>query len=231
MADELAMAKLVPVQRGKTLGEYVYGQLKGALMSGTFQPGQKLSARSVADAVGVSFTPAREALSRLIAEGALETKGPKTVLVPRLTPERLFEITQIRLALEGLAAEQAGKQAEPPLIKALEEIQLQLVAAMDRQDYKMVLSENEAFHFALYSASGMPRLLAIIESLWLAIGPALNLLYPEFRLTRAGIGNHLAAIEALKSGDARGVRSAIQKDIEDGFAMLSKAILSLPEQT
>ncbi|MCG8436155.1 MAG: GntR family transcriptional regulator, partial [Gammaproteobacteria bacterium] len=65
MADELAMAKLVPVQRGKTLGEYVYGQLKGALMSGTFQPGQKLSARSVADAVGVSFTPAREALSRL----------------------------------------------------------------------------------------------------------------------------------------------------------------------
>ena len=225
------MAELVPVRRDKTLGEHVYGQLKGALMSGAFRPGQKVSARSVADAVGVSFTPAREALSRLIAEGALETKGPKTVLVPRLTPERLFEITQIRLVLEGLAAEQAGRQAEPSLIEALEEIQLELVAAMDRQDYKTVLSRNEAFHFALYSASRMPRLRAMIESLWLSIGPSLNLLYPEFRLTRAGISNHLAAIRALKAGDAQGVRSAMQKDIEDGFAMLSKAILSLPEET
>lgn len=231
MADKLAMTKLVPVRRDKTLGEHVYAQLKGALMSGAFQPGQKVSARSVADAVGVSFTPAREALSRLIAEGALETKGPKTVLVPRLTPERLFEITQIRLALEGLAAEEAGKHVEPSLIEALEETQLELVAAMDRQDYKTVLSRNEAFHFTLYSASGMPRLRTIIESLWLAIGPSLNLLYPEFRLTRAGISNHLAVIRALKAGDAQAARNAIQKDIEDGFTMLSKAVSSLSDVT
>lgn len=217
-------SELTPIKRDKTLSEHVYEQLKRSLMSGAFLPGQKLSSRSIAQAVGVSSTPAREALSRLIAEGALEANGPKTILVPRLTPRRLFEITQIRLLLEGLASEQAATRFDAAAVEDLERVQLALIAAMDRQDYKTVLGQNEVFHFAIYSRCDMPRLLSMIESLWLSIGPHFNLLYPEFRLTRAGINNHAAAIGAIKAGDAAALRDAMQQDIRDGFARLSRAI-------
>lgn len=216
--------ELTPIARDKTLSEHVYAQLKRSLMSGAFEPGQKLSSRAIAQAVGVSSTPAREALSRLVADGVLEANGPKTIMVPRLTKARLLEITEIRSRLEGLAAEHALPNFNADDISALEQVQIELVAAMERQDYRTVLGQNEVFHFTIYAKSGMMRLVSIIEALWLSIGPHFNLLYPEFRLTRAGINNHSAAIRALKAGDADGLSQAMQNDIRDGFKRLSKAI-------
>ena len=193
-------------------------------MSGAFQPGQKLSSRSIAQAVGVSSTPAREALSRLVADGVLEASGTKTIVVPKLTQERLVEITEIRILLEGLASEHSVAAFDGHAIEELEGVQGELEAAMDQQDYRAVLRHNEIFHFEIYSRCNMPRLLNIIESLWLSIGPHLNLLYPEFRLTRVGITNHADAIKALRARDGESVRKAMQQDIRDGFARLSRAI-------
>lgn len=215
---------MLPVDREKTLGEHVYAQLKRALMTGAFQPGQKVTVRAMADAMSVSFTPAREGLSRLLAEGVLENKGPKTVVVPVLTRDRLEEITRIRIALEGMAAEYATPGLGAPEIEQLELVQIELIAAMDRGDYKTVLARNEIFHFMIYAKAGMPNLLGMIETMWLRIGPSLNLIYPEFATKRAGVDNHRGMLGHLRRGDAAGVREAVEQDIKDGFATLSKSI-------
>src|SRR5438270_8548096 len=101
------MSELQPIQREKPLGIVAYERLKRALMSGEFKYGEKLTVRSVAELFNISITPARDALSRLVSEGALEAKGPKTIVVPELSYHTLQEITRIRLALEGMAAEVA----------------------------------------------------------------------------------------------------------------------------
>jgi DNA-binding GntR family transcriptional regulator len=70
----------------------------------------------------------------------------------------------------------------------------------------------------------MPRLVATIESLWLRIGPSLNCLYPDFAITRTGVSNHLKAMKGLRAKNAATVRAAVESDIRDGYARLSRYI-------
>jgi len=222
---------LAPLDRQAGLGELAYSSLKESIISGQFAPGVKLTVRSVAQALGVSTTPVRDAIIRLIGEGALVNLGPKTVVVPVLTMTALDEVTKIRLALEGLAAFEATAHADEADICFLEDTQSQINKAMDGAQYANVLRLNKAFHFRLYGKSEMPRLVALIESQWLRIGPSLNDLYPDFAIHRRGVSNHQWAIRGLKDRDAATVRAAIENDLRDGYRRLSKLVQSRQNET
>ena len=105
----MAVHRLDLIERSETLTAQVAEKLRAALIGGVFAPGDKITIRAVAKSLGVSLTPAREALSILAAEGALEFGANRTLMVPPLSVDRLAEITRIRIALEGLAAERAAR--------------------------------------------------------------------------------------------------------------------------
>src|SRR5688572_22947029 len=109
-----------------------------------------MTVRSVAENLGVSSTPARDAINRLAAEGALVYAGPKTVIVPYLTEGNLREITLIRVALEGLAAEQAVQHCEAINIDILLEIQGKINESLEMKAYGEALWYNKEFHFSVY---------------------------------------------------------------------------------
>ncbi|KSV75609.1 hypothetical protein N185_17365 [Sinorhizobium sp. GW3] len=210
---------------GKTptrLRDVAYQDLKERLIRGAFPPGTKLTVRGVAEELAVSSTPAREAINRLTQEGALVFAGPKTVIVPRLTREALDEVTAMRLALEGLATFKGASNATSATIERLQTLQGTINERLDKREYVGVLAANREFHFTLYEMSGMPNLVATIETLWLRTGAAFHDLYPEFAETRFGVHNHLAAIESLILGDAEGARAAIESDIRDGYRRLRR---------
>ncbi|MCK1352702.1 GntR family transcriptional regulator [Bradyrhizobium sp. CW7] len=217
---------LEPIDRQASLGELAYTSLKESIISGQIVPGSKLTVRSVAHALGVSTTPVRDAIVRLIGEGALVNLGPKTVVVPVLTAATLDEVAKIRLALECLAAVEATAHIEDDDIAFLEETQSGINEAMNKAQYADVLRLNKAFHFRLYTASEMPRLVALIESQWLRIGPSLNDLYPEWAIHRRGVSNHQWAISGLKDRDPTTVRAAIENDLRDGYRRLSNLVMS-----
>lgn len=219
-------APLLRLDRQASLGELAYVSLKESIMSGQFVPGGKLTVRSVAQALGVSTTPVRDAIVRLMGEGALVNLAPKTVVLPVLTSVTLNEVTKIRLALEGLAAFEATAHIEDADISFLEDTQTRLNEAMDKAQYADVLRLNKAFHFRLYAACEMPRLVKLIESQWLRIGPSFNGLYPEFAIHRRGVSNHQRAITGLKDQDAKTVRAAIENDLRDGYMRLSNLVSS-----
>jgi DNA-binding GntR family transcriptional regulator len=161
---------------------------------------------------------------RLIGEGALVNAGPKTVIVPPLTKTALDEVTSIRLVLEGLAARMAAENMSRQMVDELKALQPQINAALDAGNYSAALKANKAFHFTIYDAAQMPRLTAMIESLWVRIGPSLNDLYPEFATSRVGVSNHMEAIAGLESGDQARVQAAIEKDIRDGYRRLATRV-------
>ena len=101
------------------LGEMAYSNMKERLIRGAFSPGDKLTIRAVSEMLDVSTTPARDAINRLVIDGALIYSGPKTVIVPHLRLSDLEEITQMRLALEGLAAALSVKAASEATIEEL----------------------------------------------------------------------------------------------------------------
>ncbi|MER8824513.1 GntR family transcriptional regulator [Mesorhizobium sp. M0991] len=215
---------LAPLEKNVRLGDLAYEAMKDRLIRGAFEPGRKLTVRAVAEALGVSSTPARDALNRLAAEGSLVYSGPKTVIVPYLTIDKLEEITAMRLALEGLAAERGAANSPPALADALERMQSTIGKALETQRYAEVLWTNKEFHFAVYKRCGMPHLLSTIETLWLRIGPSFHDLYPEFAIQKYGVHNHQVVMESLREGDAQGVRAAFENDIRDGYRRLKQAI-------
>lgn len=217
--------------RQQSLGERAYDELRERVVGGQFLPGTKLTVRSAAELLGVSTTPARDAINRLIAEGALASLGPKTVVVPELDMAGLEEVTKIRLSLEGLAAYEAAGKATEDDISYLEDLQAQLNKALDEGRYPEVLRLNRLFHFHIYHLSGMKQLVAIIESQWLRIGPFLNRLYPEFAASKRGVANHLWAIRGLTDGDPQTVKAAIESDLRDGFRRLSSIVGSGSSKT
>ena len=210
----------VPAPARDTVHAHVYGAMKQALMRGRYQPGQKITIRGVAASLGTSATPVREAIRRLAAEGALEHLRSGTARLPALTRERLSEVTEVRVALESLAARHAAQRMVAEHIAQLEAIQVELAKARDRNDYETYLAMNEAFHFGYYRCSAMPNLLRAIESMWLQSGPYLSLLLPAMR----GIDLHAAAIEAARRHDAQAAATAIEEDIRRAAERLATLI-------
>lgn len=216
------MTDIQPIEREKTLNEIVYDQLKRALARGSYEPGEKITMRSIAEAAAVSFTPAREAMGRLISEGALEYAGPKTVVVPVLDKHALDEITRIRKALESMVTREGAQHITQPELRTLRKIQDALERAMSKGNYREVLNRNEEFHYLIYRKSGFNRAVQMIESCWTRIGPSLNLLYPEFSIKQEGVHNHRRIIEDLEQGKHQNIPAHIERDIEAGYALLSK---------
>lgn len=217
---------LLQIERERTLGENAYAQLKQVLINGGMGPGERVTVRGVASALGISITPAREAITKLIAEGALAAVGPKTIVVPTLTADVLDEVTHLRLTLEPHAAKTGAANEGRRLLAVLKPTQKALKSAMAQKDYREVLMRNHDFHFALYRAAGLPMTMGFIESLWMKIGPSLNLLYPEFAVHRGGLSNHADIISAISTGDAAAVGRAIRADIEMGYDSLSNYVAS-----
>ncbi|ULJ75939.1 GntR family transcriptional regulator [Rhizobium gallicum] len=208
------------------LSDFVYESLKDQLTRGAYSPGKKLPIRTVAETLGVGSTPAREAINRLVFEGALVMSGPKTVIVPYLDLAGLYEVTQMRLALEGLAAEKGAANATGETVETLLKLQEKISLSLDEKRYRDALHVNKEFHFTIYRLCGMPHLLSTIEALWLRVGSSFHDLYPEFAEQRYGVHNHMVAIEALAEGEASFVRAAMENDIRDGYRRLKKAAMS-----
>lgn len=221
MNGENASAKSATNPR---LGEAAYEALRDRISRGVYRPGDKLTVRSVAETLGVSSTPARDAINRLTAENALVYAGPKTVIVPILSEADLKEVTVIRIALEGLAAEEAAKNCGPQDLERLKILQSRINAGLERRDYASVLWHNKEFHFHVYARSGLPRLVSLIDAQWLRVGPSFYDLYPEFAEERYGVRNHEMVMDAIEEGDSRALRAAFEGDIRMGYLRLRGAV-------
>lgn len=201
----------------ETLGERVTGELRALLIAGRLAPGEKLSLRRVAEALGVSMMPVREAVSRLAADKALEVLPGRAVRVPVLTLAQFRELTRIRLVVEGFAAEEATKVITDAQIAVVAEHEAAfLAAAKDPPDPAAAVAANRDLHFALYEAAGMPSLVEMIGRLWLKAGPVLNLdMRHEPRRLDGGsaVVAHAQLLAALRRRDPAAARQALVEDI------------------
>lgn len=213
------MAPRIPADT--SLRTQVYDSLRDALTAGRFTPGQKLSFRFIAGTLGVSLTPVREAIRRMVAEGAFEMRPNRSVRVPLMTRDKVLELRDIRLAVEGLAVEKAAALASRDQVAQLRRITDDLMAARRRGDTVVDRQKIREFHFSLYAIARQPTLLRVIEGLWLQTGPYLNLLYPTFIASPRGPERRLRIIKAVQGHDAETARHEIEADIGEALAYVA----------
>jgi DNA-binding GntR family transcriptional regulator len=194
------------------LAAQAYEQLRADLMAGCFEPGQKLKLRDIAATLGVSVTPVREALARLVSDQALVQDNHRSVRVPMLDRARFDELRELRLELEGWSAAQAARAATEADIAALEAIHHQLLVARSTGSHANILLANQRFHLRLCAASGMPVLVRLIEALWLQCGPLMHGM-SCWPVERPVPHPHTAIVAALQARDPDAARRALRQDI------------------
>lgn len=198
-----------------TLQEQVYQRLRLDIMTGRFIPGKSVTIRGLAEELGTSPMPVREALRRLVAERALELLPNRRVAVPEMTAEKYRELADARVALEPLAARRALGHLDGKMLERLRFIDSEVDEGIRLDDVELYLRKNMEFHFTLYRAGTSQVIMPLIESLWLQMGPFLYLAQK-----RKGLGTvedqHHAALRAVEAGDEDALSEAIRLDILDG---------------
>jgi DNA-binding GntR family transcriptional regulator len=200
------------------LHQRAYVRLCEALMQGEFVPGQQLTFRSLAEALGVSVTPVREAVATLAELGALRVHPKRFIEVARLSPEAYVEMLELRRLLEGHASARAAERVTSAELEEIREINSALLRYNREGRYREAMKENYRFHFAVYRASRANFLVESIERVWLLIGPSLNLhLAEEYgrdtQVLQTGFENHDRLIDALAARDPAAAMRAILGDM------------------
>lgn len=209
-----------PVDPNAAAHERVYRTLRAQVMHGELAPGQALTLRGIARTFGVSMTPAREAVRRLVAEGALSLSSSGRVATPELTPERIEELAAIRALLEPELAARALPRAHFALIERLATINAANAEAVIKQDAVAYIRTNLEFHRTLYLRAQAPAMLALTETVWLQLGPTMRALYTRLR-RKEPPQHHRMILAALKAGDEPGLRLAVRTDVTQGLRHLA----------
>jgi DNA-binding GntR family transcriptional regulator len=198
----------------------VFQELRLALMEGRFRPGHRFKIRELAETMGVSETPIREALMQLVRARVLDMQASRSIEVARLSAAQYEELRGIRILLEGLAAERATTRISKADIANLKKYHQALVAAERGRRWREAVQVNWQFHHTLYKAADAPELLEMIETIWLRNGPLLNMLYPHATPTYPGRHQHLNVLDGLTARNPEAVKQSIQADLMEGGARL-----------
>ncbi len=208
-----------PVDPTTAAHERVYRALRTRIMHGEIGPGEALTLRGIGKTYDVSMTPAREAVRRLVAEGALFLSSSGRVSTPGLSNERIEELASLRAMLEPELASRSLPRAHFALIERLETINQGVSQMVARHDASGYIRMNLEFHRTLYLRAQAPAMLAIAETVWLQLGPTMRALYGRLNRKEPPY-HHKMILSALKAGDEPGLRLAVRSDVTQGLRML-----------
>ncbi len=199
----------------------VYLALRRSMMSGSILPGARISGRSIANALGVSSMPVREALKRLESDGAVSSSAKSAFIVNYPTLKEFKEILRIRLQLEMMLAREATPLISDADVGRVEWLQDRMKQS---RNYAQVLGYNYKMHFLIYRAADMPYAMSLVENVWVKIGPMLHEIYSDKKTTAALFDHHNTIVAGLKQRDPDSVALAVRADLEDAAAVIVRSL-------
>jgi DNA-binding GntR family transcriptional regulator len=208
---------LVPIRLDnyKPLRELVFESLREAIISGMLRPSERLMEIQLAEEMGVSRTPVREAIRKLELEGLVVMIPRKGAYVAGMSIKDIADVFEIRGALEGLAAELASERATDEELEVMERYLVKISEEIENGDLSKVVETDTDFHTLIYEASRNARLSQIINNLREQI--------QRFRTTslsfpgrmKVALEEHRKIVEALSSRDGELARKLAQEHIEN----------------
>jgi DNA-binding GntR family transcriptional regulator len=183
-------------------GEVVYLTMREAIIREVFEEGERLPDRVLAQMLGVSRTPVREALQRLAAEGFVENVPRLGLVVAEITPQDIEDIYVIRIALEGVAARLAAERASASEVEAMAALNEQIASATARGDLEAMTALNRRFHETIYRAGRNARLTQLLMTFHDAVQRFRRSTLSVPERARETIEEHRRLVEAIRSRNA-----------------------------
>lgn len=205
----ITMLEQQPLQR-ETLGSQIYRALRTAILQQTYQGGERLTQEELATSFGTSRIPVRDALRMLETDGLVVADGSGYSVV-KFGPEDVMEIYAIRALLEPYAATIAAERIGPEQLERIVGHTRNMAASARQGDFEEYARENTELHMALYEASERPRLVRIIEGLWIGRPPLTPLQVPS--QAERSVREHEELLQALMARDGERVGKLIKEHI------------------
>ncbi len=183
----------------RSLQEIVRKRLRDAILKARYQPGDRLSIGAIARTCGVSPIPVREALRSLEAEGLVEFRPNRGVVIKALSLRELRETFLIRIPLECLATREAIPNLREAEFEHLEGLISKMDACANEPDSWLAL--NQQFHLYLYAAANLPRLYQMLTGLWGVVRPYLRVYITQTADLTQAQSEHRAILEASRRRD------------------------------
>jgi DNA-binding GntR family transcriptional regulator len=217
-AGTLTTRGRAPPPAAETDNTRAYTSLKQAVLAGSFRPGDVLTLRALAKRLAIGDTPVREAVKRLISEGAFEGLPNRSARVPLLDRREIQQVLDLRIMLESDAAALAAHNITVHQIEQLRAFHKGMGEAVAADDGLRYGELNMAFHFDIYRVADNHILAKLIEALWLRMAPFVSRtrsLMPgdPQQAWHVACGQHDALLAAFQRRDAEAARLAMREDL------------------
>ncbi len=210
------------IRKGRFLREQVYKSLKASMLNGVLPPNKRLIEEKLAEEMGTSRTPVREAIQKLEKEGLIHKLPKGGFAVSTITDEDIEEVFGIRSVLEGYAGYLATSRATNDDIRSLEETVQQEEECLRRKDTEEIIRLNTEFHDRLYKVAKSSKLYSIINDLRDYIYRYRIIIFRYEGMAEISIKDHKDMIGLMKAKNARQVEKLVRKHIIRGGDLVKK---------
>lgn len=203
----------IPLQPGAALADQAYEHLRDAILDGRLAPLTPLSVPEVARRLGISRSPAREAIARLASEGLARVEPRRGAVVAQITLDDLHEIYEVREVLEGLACRLAALAMDDAARKQLDEVIAEHRDAVTAGDVARHMVADQRFHKVVRSVAGNRRLAESLDRLQGEIRVAMNTTHRVAGGMHQALAEHEEIAEALRRADPEAAEEAARRHI------------------
>ncbi|NGN66392.1 GntR family transcriptional regulator [Streptomyces sp. A7024] len=219
-----------PIAGGSLLAEQAYEELKGAVLTNRLRPGDALSVPALAAQMGISRSPVREAVQRLIHDGLATHVPHRGAVVATVDVEDVRQLYVVRAVMEGLAARLATERLDATKVaelrELLEEHERVVAAGEDEQRH---IEMDVAYHRLIREVADNPHLTAALDTIQGKAHLALHSLWRSPDAPRLALEEHRRIFEAMTSGDTDAADRAAREHIDRLRIRLAQTVASGPE--
>ncbi len=198
----------------KPLRDVVFENLRTAILEGNLKAGQRLMEVQLAEQLGVSRTPIREAIRKLELEGLVVMLPRKGAYVANMSFKDLIDVLEIRATLEGLAASLAAERRRDEDITELERVAKEFEVSVREANIDNVLKKDVEFHEKIFLMANNKKLYQLITSLWEQVHRFRVTYVSNYEASLSLVDEHNRILEAIKSGDSELAKKYATEHIE-----------------
>lgn len=198
-----------------SLREQVYAQLEDAILTGRYMPGDDLTECAIAESMGVSRTPVREAIRQLDQEGLVDFVPNKGAVVMGLSEEDIRDIGEIRTNIEGIAARRAAQAIKAEQLEALAALLVEEASLTSRGDTERLTQIDSRFHEIIFEASGSRLLSRTLRSFHHAIRQARHLSLRGAQRAEKTLAEHEAILDAMRTGNPQQAEALMVRHVRN----------------
>ncbi len=208
----------------KPLREVIFATLREAIIMGELKPGERLMEVQLAEKMGVSRTPVREAIRKLELEGFVNMIPRKGAHVARLSIKDIMDVLEVRASLDGLATALAAERITDEELRELKYVLNQFESYVEKDNLQNIVKKDVEFHDIIYHASKNDKLIQIVNNLREQVYRFRVIYLKDFSSTKEVIKEHMEIFDALIEKDSKAAGEAAKSHIKNQEMMILKRL-------